>query len=218
MHVFFALCCSICIACFAYASSQCESIFNEIYRIGLWGRNAAGEGISGPGSTVAEAGPYLDFLRSFLDSYAVQSIVDLGCGDWVLGKEIDWGGRHYLGIDVASDMIRKNQMRYAQDKVQFFHLNGAVDALPQADLLICKDVLMHLSFAEIFGVLSQLHKYKYVILVDDVASKGVTHNYDIATGQYRPLDLVRAPFGLKPSKVLRFPSYGRVKQILLFVH
>ena len=56
-----------------------------------------------------------------------------------------------------------------------------------ADLLICKDVLQHLSYSNINNIVSQLNKYNYVIIINDIVRD--IDNVDINDGGYRSLDM-----------------------------
>src|SRR6478735_6812488 len=71
------------------------NVFEHIYRNDLW------HGGSGPGSLPSVNRPYVRFLHGFLRANQIQTVVDLGCGDWQFSRRIDWGGARYLGLDVV---------------------------------------------------------------------------------------------------------------------
>lgn len=198
--------------------SRSEDIFSEIYRAGDWGKDEWGYGISGPGSTLQEGRPFIEFLQNFLEEHEIHSIVDIGCGDWMLAKEIDWGQRTYIGIDVVEEIIKRDQKKYGSESIKFLKRDVALEPIPVGDLLICKDVLMHLSFSDIFNVLSKINNYKYCILVHDVDYTAAEKNIDIESGGYRNLDITQPPFKLKAHKVATYTSGGCVKQIVLIVN
>ena len=72
----------------------------------------------------------------------ISRIVDFGCGDWQSSKLIDWGGATYLGIDVVSDLIDRNEKCFTTEKVSFKNSDSLLGE--KGDLLIVKDVLQHL--------------------------------------------------------------------------
>ena len=79
------------------------------------------------------------------------------------------------------------------------------EQLPQADLLIVKHVLQHLSNADILKFLPQLLKYKHILLINSVDIITLSgENKDIPTGGYRSLDLTLPPFNLHGNKVLLY--------------
>jgi hypothetical protein len=86
-------------------SASNSAIFSSIYERGEWGVDENQKGNSGTGSDPQNAKIYLSYLRSFLDENHIQSVVDLGCGDWRLGRLIDWNGKKYIGIDVVESVI-----------------------------------------------------------------------------------------------------------------
>ena len=156
---------------FLHSISVCslESYMTHIYRRGLWGHNAQGEGNSGLSSTYKNAKPYIDFLQEFLEKYQIQSVVDAGCGDWEFSQHIDWSGIDYTGIDIVKFVIEKNITKFARENIRFIHGNFAEADLPAADLLICKDVFQIIDFQIAQQLIAQMHKYKYCLFVNNPA-------------------------------------------------
>jgi hypothetical protein len=193
-----------------------EKIFSDIYREAKWGRNASGQGWSGPGSTPEECVPLILYLHDFLNTFQIQSIVELGCGDWMFGRQVDWGDRMYLGIDVVPSLITSNQALYGSGKVSFLHLDGTREEIPGGDLLICKDVLQHLSNSDIGRVISQIKKFKYVLFVNKFEAGEA--NVNIRTGGFHQLDFSKRPFNLVAQQTTNYISGGEIKQIFLIVN
>ncbi len=197
--------------------TESEKVFNHIYERGLWGKDQSGKGNSGPGSSLEQGRPFIEYIQNFLDRTSdVRSIVDIGCGDWVLGQAINWGDRDYIGIDVVESLILRHQSLFGSDKIHFVHLDVTTNDLPSGDLVICKDVLMHLPNAAVFDLLSKLKKFKYCLFINDVSSlTGGTSNGNVSLGGYRPIDLTLSPFFLKPKVNTYYNSGSVIKQILL---
>jgi SAM-dependent methyltransferase len=172
--------------------SELTSIFNGIYREGSWGRDAAGKGVSGSGSTLDITHEYRSYLEEFIKTHGVTSVVDAGCGDWNFSSAIDWGGASYLGVDVASDVIDAVRRKHETGKIRF-QVGDVTDELPAADLLISKDVLQHLPNALVQKFIKNNLKkgtYKWVLLTNDRGSG----NVDTVPGGYRAIDLAAPPF------------------------
>lgn len=196
--------------------SECERIFSDIYKKGLWGKDKYGQAISGPGSTLEQGKPFIKYVQEVLNQTPnIQSVVDVGCGDWVLGREINWGEREYLGIDTVKTLILKNQSMFGSDKIHFVYSDATTSDLPSGDLVICKDVFIHWSNKCIADFLLKLKNFKYCILVNDVSSTKGNSNVDIKVGEFRPIDLTSSPFFLTPKETSYYFSGSALKQILL---
>jgi SAM-dependent methyltransferase len=203
----------ICAALKAEVST--EQVFTHIYREGVWGK----EGFSGGGSMIENARRYVAFLQDFLKKKEVRSVVDLGCGDWGISQYIDWSGIDYIGIDVVEYILERNRIQYARPGIAFLHSDGIDEDLPQADLLISKDVLQHLPNAAISRLLPKLTKFKHCLITNEVHPLTLSSkNLDVAIGETRSLDLTAPPFNLQGEKVLTYPSGGVMKQVLYLSH
>jgi len=169
--------------------------FNRIYAEGTWGRDVAGKGTSGTGSTLEITREYRAYLEDFIKTHHIKSVVDAGCGDWTFSSAIDWNGASYLGVDIASDVIATVRAKHEKANITF-QVGDITDDLPAADLLISKDVLQHLSNELVHNFIEnnlRKRKYKWVILTND---RGNT-NSDVESGGYRAIDLSAPPFDVK---------------------
>ena len=168
------------------------STFNRIYAEGTWGKDSAGKGTSGSGSTLEITREYRAYLEEFSRTHAVKSVIDAGSGDWSFSAAIDWGDASYLGIDIVSDVIEAVRKSHETDKIRF-QVGDITEDLPATDLLISKDVLQHLSNQLIHKFIRNnltKNKYKWVILTHGRSSE----NHDISNGGYRGIDLSAPPF------------------------
>ena len=169
--------------------------FNGIYADGIWAKDSTGKGTSGSGSTLEITREYRAYIEDFLKKHAVTSVIDAGSGDWSFSKAIDWGDVSYLGIDIASDVIEVVRKKYEKGKIKF-QVGDITEDLPAADLLICKDVLQHLSNNLVHKFIKnnlRKGKYKWVILTNDRSSE----NRDIPNADYRKINLAAPPFEVK---------------------
>ena len=204
-------------------NASISEIFTEIYETNEWDRDSnglrvevGGKKISGSGSSVENARIYMEFLKDFFKKKNIKSVVDVGCGDWEFSQHIDWNGINYTGVDVVDHLIKENTKKFSAKNITFIKSDGIEYNLPKADVLICKDVLQHLTFKDILSIITQLKKFKYCILVNDVDTESLTcENVDMPRGYYRTIDLTKAPFFLKGRKVLTYASGVETKQVLL---
>jgi hypothetical protein len=214
------VCCLLLqINCIASQERNCETIFSTVYDEYLWGQNEDGSPSSGSGSRLQNILPYKDYLVCFLKKNQIQSVVDVGCGDWVLGRQICWDHISYTGIDVVKKVIERNQKMFAKPNITFLHQDLLRVDLPPADLLVCKDVLQHLSNADVFLFLQKIKKFKHCLITNDIVEHYECvrqENRDLVPnrGVARPLDLTKPPFNLKAEKVLLYQVGDDIKQVL----
>ncbi len=192
-------------------TASIKKAFEEIYDKGTWGKNAAGVGTSGTGSTDHATAVYRTFLQQFLKDHNIHSVVDAGCGDWEFSQTMDWTGIDYKGYDIVPKVIEADTQRFAKPGIQFFNADIVATDLPPADLLISKHVLQHLPTSSVQQFLKQLPKYRHVLFVNGVDRITLTgDNTDIAPGGYRTLDVTAPPFDLVGLKILTYEGEARL--------
>lgn len=172
-----------------------RAAFTRVYEDATWHNG------SGPGSGEAETAVWREFLRKYLHRNRVQSVLDLGCGDWQSTRLIDWTGIDYHGIDVVPQVIENNTACYGTPSVRFTCADITACQLPMADLVICKEVLQHWPL-DVIARFRKRTMWRRCLLVNDYAP--VVRNPDIRAGGYRPLDLAAPPFGWPVRDVLRY--------------
>jgi SAM-dependent methyltransferase len=196
-------------------SQDMQKAFEDVYRNATWGKNAEDAGYSGTGSTMRTTLLYRTFLAQFMKDADIHSVVDAGCGDWEFSQSIDWTGIDYKGFDIVPSVVEQDKKKFTKDNVHFFVGNIVDDDLPPADLLISKHVLQHLPTAAVEKFLTQLPKYKHVLLMNGVSAATLSSkNTDIAPGEYRPLDLTRPPFNLPGAKLLTYWDGVHMQQVV----
>lgn len=173
--------------------------FETIYENKLWGD---GESLSGTGSYYNYNEKYIKFLEEFFINKNIKSVVEIGCGDWNFSKHINFGDIKYDGYDIVKSVIDSNNNNYKTDKINFHYYKDNNFIFPKADLLICKDVLQHLSFNTMSNIINQLSKYKYCLITNDFDSD--TINTDIVDAEHRALDIRKEPLNLKGDIVFMF--------------
>ena len=152
--------------------------------------------ISGPGSDEKALDLLTPFVAQIFDKIEIHRVLDLGCGTGsftqVLEK-IGYSG-NYIGIEIAESALPLNLECPFPTKFAVGDILN--DELPEADLVIVKDVLQHLPNDAIFALLKKLEKYRDVLLINDLRGAVLNEllNQDIPAGAYRPLKLNAAPF------------------------
>ena len=184
-----------------------KAAMQQVYRDHLWGGDEF-DFYSGEGSHLKKfVDPYVETVISFLSSFQEPlSVCDLGCGDFNIGKQIIKHTKKYIGIDIVPELIQRNKKTFQAENLEFHCLDISKDALPEADCVLLKEVLQHLSNKEVQKVLEKLSPYKYVILTDHIPDGEFEPNKDIISGQgtrlkkKSGLDLLKAPFYAKFQK------------------
>jgi len=142
-----------------------QEVFTKVYRDGLWG-GEPGTFFSGPGSNEESAKPYADFVLQFMAERNIKSVVDLGCGDFRVGRLITASGVSYIGVDVVEPLIAENARRDGSPAVQFQCADITSEALPEGELCLIREVFQHLSNAQVSAVLEKLSKYKCALITE----------------------------------------------------
>jgi ubiquinone/menaquinone biosynthesis C-methylase UbiE len=153
-----------------YSELPVQEVFSQIYRTKAWGEADGEKYCSGFGSDQEFATPYVGLIARFVRDRQVRNLVDLGCGDFRVGRQI-WNACpeiRYTGVDVVPDLIAYNQSRFGSDNVQFRCADLLTGDLPDADLCLIRQVLQHLSNQEVLHALHRARKYKYVLLTEEI--------------------------------------------------
>ncbi len=204
------------VASSVYADKSNEDAFTRIYDEKLWGENENGEGTSGTGSTVASTVEYRALVQKFMKDHRIKSVVDIGCGDWEFSRLMNWDGIDYTGLDVVKSVINKNKQKYAKSNIRFIHADISKYNLPKGDLLLCKDVLMHLPNKDVASVLRNFKKYMYCLVTNNISkNRNYKINRDIKRGGFRFVDVTRPPFNLKGKIIYTYQEGRGTKDVIL---
>ena len=176
--------------------STAEERFRHIYDTNHWDE---AESVSGPGSTMEETEPIRRELPALLGELGAISLLDLPCGDFHWMQHTDLASTDYIGGDLVGELIERNRAQHARDGVAFRKLDLVHDTLPAVDAVLCRDCLVHLSFADAQAALANIARSGAKWLLT-TSFPGVTRNDDIVTGQWRPINLMLSPFNLPESK------------------
>lgn len=176
----------------------------QVYKKKLWGDNKSvfysGEGSHHP-KIVA---PYVTVLRSFLTSFDhLLTVCDLGCGDFNIGKQLVQYTQKYIAVDIVPELIAHNKAQFNATNLEFYCLDIAVDDLPSGDCALVRQVLQHISNAEILKICKKLRQFKYVILTEHLPEGDFIPNKAIISGQgtrmkkNSGLHLLEPPFNMQ---------------------
>lgn len=173
----------------APTSHAMADIFGRIYRNNLWGSQVSH---SGTGSDLEQTAVIRETLPPLLRSLAVRTLLDVPCGDFHWMRTVDLGV-DYIGADVVGTLIAANTARDANEHRRFVVVDIANDDLPCVDLVFCRDLLVHFSFVDALRVIANLKRSGSTYLLTTTFTARSAHE-DIATGQWRPINLQLPPF------------------------
>ena len=189
-----------------------ESTFTNIYENKIWGdnENSNYSGSSGPGSDIENNKKYIELLKNFINEYNIRNIVDLGCGDFRIGKLLyDDLNITYTGYDTYKKVIDYNITQYPEQKYNFKHLDFYTNKenIIEGDMCILKDVIQHWSLKEIYiflDYLTESKKFKYILLINCCNQR--KDNEDCVIGDWRQLSCNFLP--LKKYNAIKMYNYN----------
>jgi len=196
--------------------SNTTDTFESIYKKKLWGEDKNGKGHSGHGSIPENTEEIKGMIEYFIDILKIKTILDIGCGDWQYMSRVNLNGIKYIGIDASKSVIAENNKLYSTNNIKFLHGNICDMDISFTDLIIVKDVLMHLSNSDINTILEKIYnKCKYAIIVDDYDT--ISINADIKTGEHRPINILANPFNFKGSLLTSYKVDNKeIKNIYVY--
>jgi SAM-dependent methyltransferase len=153
-----------------HEAGSAPAVFDRVYRERRWGRQLSRRYFSGLGSHDPEiVKPYVAAVRQFLATLDTRpDVVDLGCGDFNVGRQLRDACGQYIACDVVADLIAYNRTAFAAANVEFRCLDMIAEGLPGGDVAFLRQVLQHLTNAQIAKVLPKLAQYRYLVLTEHV--------------------------------------------------
>lgn len=178
----------------AWRRPSLETIFSEIFQTNAW---QDPESVSGRGSTLARTNVITSHLPVLLQELNADSLIDAACGDFNWMRHVDLGSIRYLGVDIVPALIVRNRQLYQTDQRTFAVQDITKDLLPDADVILCRDCLIHLSFTSIKAAISNFKKTSATHLLCTTHTS-VTENIDCPDGSWRNINLLLPPFNFQP--------------------
>lgn len=195
--------------------------FQGAYGRRQWGLEKGAEFFSGAGSRGACANVYVEHISRIIESRSRESdrpltVVDLGCGDFSVGRELlkRTESMRYIGCDIVPELIQAHTANVKDPRASFQELDIVAGGLPDGDICLVREVLQHLCNSDVSRVLKKLGKYKDVYITearpvtpegppnpDKPSGPGV--RWDWRTGRGRGIELDQPPFGLRVEEICR---------------
>jgi hypothetical protein len=167
-----------------------QARFERIYSTNLW---SDPESRSGVGSGLDSTRVLRAELPKALRQLEARVLLDVPCGDFTWMEHVDLSGIEYIGGDIVPSIVEANRRVHASKSRRFVDLDLTRDVLPDAEVLLCRDCLVHLSYANIRAVLANVARSNIRFLLM-TSFPGRRDNYDVADGDWRALDFQAPPF------------------------
>ena len=172
--------------------SEPQRVFRDIYRRHHW---SGSESASGAGASLDQTRELRRSLPALLREFGVATMLDLPCGDYGWMRALELPVERYIGADLLPEVVEPLQAAFGDDRREFRVLDLTRDRLPSAELLFCRDCLVHLTYADIRRALRNAVESGIPYILTTTFPR-CEANEDIVTGDWRVIDLERAPFHL----------------------
>jgi len=158
-----------------------------------------------------------DFINLNLNDKETITIADIPCGDfnWInlLLEEILINTKckkiNYYGYDIVENLELKFNDLYKLDNVNYyFKVFDATNNIPvKADIILCKEMFIHLSYKHINACISNFKKSESTFLMcsdsDNIPNKDIKY---LCYGECRDVSLLLEPFNL-PKPIYELSCY-----------
>lgn len=165
------------------------------FHAGMW-KGGGAETLSGAGSTLEYTANLRPALARLVADLPVRRFLDAPCGDFNWMQHVDLGDAEYIGLDIVEDVISMNRERYAAPRRLFALADITRNPLPAADLLLCRDLLLHLHYESIADLFENIvsSDIEHILITSYVAGENAELH---KRGKARALDLTKDPFDFR---------------------
>ena len=167
-------------------------LFTRYYRNNRWGDP---DSASGHGSNLQGTEALRRELPDLLARHGFRILLDVPCGDGFWMRQTDLGVEEYIGGDIVPEVI-STLTATARPHERYLLADVTTDPLPKADAVLCRDLLVHLSYGMVMQALRNMRRSGGTHLL--TTTYPGTRNVDISTGMWRKLDLEADPFSFPP--------------------
>ncbi len=167
--------------------------FELLHRLGVYHH---ADTVSGAASTLSETSRLRAALPGLVEEHGVATMLDVPSGDFHWMQRVPFAGQ-YTGADIVPGIVAENQRRHGSANRRFVVLDATRDPLPRVDLVLCRDLFVHLSDRDVQAVLRNLVASGSRLLLTNHFRDRI-ENQDIESGDFRALNLCCPPFRLPP--------------------
>ena len=173
--------------------------FTNVYQKNLF---KGKESRSGEGSDMIQTTIIKREIPLLIKELKIKSLIDAPCGDFFWMREVELPVERYIGIEIVKQLVENNQNKFGNKQRIFTELNIIKDVMPMADMILCRDCLVHLSFKQGIQAIKNFKKSgsKYLLITTFVNRLS---NNDLDKGFWRTINIERPPFNFhNPIKII----------------
>ena len=163
-----------------------ERVFADIYRRNTWNGRAGTR--AGPGSSLGATELLREAIPRIVAELHAATVLDAACGDSLWMPDLPG----YVGVDIVRAAVAVAARRHPDRAYMVADICKAV--LPECDLIICRDAMQHMSFADGLATLANFRRTGAGCLL--ASTHRETRNEDVPTGGYYQINLEAPPFDL----------------------
>jgi SAM-dependent methyltransferase len=168
--------------------------FQDIYQKHLFGKSTSA---SGPGSSLDATKAVREAIFELFNEYRIQNIVDIPCGDFLWFRAMEHKNLKYTGLDIVPELI--SELREEFPEHQFDAHDATSDCLGTYDLILCRDLLVHLTNEQALKVIDNFKNSGSTYLLT-TTFVNLERNVELRVPRigvgWRPLNLAVFPFSL----------------------
>jgi glycosyltransferase involved in cell wall biosynthesis len=173
--------------------------FSKIFKENIF---QSQESASGVGSELSQTKVIREKLPEIFKELSIKTLLDIPCGDFNWMRTLCKEDMDYIGGDIVEDIVKKNNDSYANAHTRFLLLDILTDQLPAADMLLCRDCLVHLPYSDIFKFFSNIKRSKIKYLTLTTFPEKANQNFSETCQIWRPLNMQAPPFNLPKPIIL----------------
>jgi hypothetical protein len=168
--------------------------FQDIYKRRLFGKSTSA---SGPGSSLDATKVIRESIFELFDQYGIRTIADIPCGDFLWFRSMTLKDLKYNGFDIVPELI--SELREEFPGQQFDIHDATSHLLGTYDLILCRDLLVHLTNEQALRVIENFKKSGSTYLLA-TTFVNLDVNVELRVPRigigWRPLNLAEFPFNL----------------------
>ncbi|MBW0365445.1 hypothetical protein [Ensifer adhaerens] len=156
-----------------------ERRFSEVFEKNIWRDD---ESFSGPGSRRGSisVNVALEALEKEVAEHRIHSISGIPCGDINWMPDIMPRRRGLRYFDIVQSIVNVNRERHPD--LDFRVLDVTSEPPPRSGLIFCKDLVSHLTYADVLRLLANMKKSKSQYLL--LSSNSGHHNEELHGGSW----------------------------------